>query len=714
MSKKKKKSSAGNNQVDLKNRLLEIFESRPGKQFNFKQVQKKLIHFATKDEIGRALNELIEKNIVKVNEFGKFTMKNPPKQKSKKPSNIITGIVDLTATGNAYIISKETDQDIFVHARHVGQVFDGDRVKVAVFKRKNKRPEGEILEVVSRSMHSIVGTLELSNGYGFVIPDKRKVPVDVFIPVQMLNGAKNGDRVIVRIVEWEKGKKSPMGEIIERLGSIGDNDTEMRTIIAQSGFPLHFSNETNHELSQMNFEITGEEIKNRKDFRGITTFTIDPVDAKDFDDAISIRKLESGNWEIGVHIADVSHYVKPGSALDKDAYQRATSVYLVDRVLPMIPEELSNVVCSLRPDEEKLCFSAVFEMNAKAKVVKRWFGRTIIKSDRRFTYEEVQEILENGKGDFAGELQELNQLAYKLRDERFDHGAISFETIEIKFRMDEQGVPVGVYVKERKDAHKLIEDFMLLANKEVATFAKSKGLPFVYRIHDQPDMEKLIDFQRFAAQFGYTLQIDTPGQISASLNKLMEEIKGKPEQDLLEQLAIRSMAKAVYSTHNIGHYGLAFSYYTHFTSPIRRYPDILVHRLLQSLLDPKQQSYKPNNLESMCEHCSWMERKAMDAERESQKYKQVEFIQSHVGESFDALISGVVHFGLFVEIIENKCEGLVDIDSIKGDYFIFFEKENAIIGSQTGKRYRLGDKVKVKVIKADLEKRRIDFELITD
>lgn len=722
MSRNRKKKQTKKPSNNLANKIIKIFEAKPRKQFHFKQIQKKLIVNSTKDEIAKALDQLVTGRMVTVNEFGRFVLARQSNVISKqvKPSKTITGIVDLTANGSAYIVTKEMDQDVYIPSRYINQAFDGDRVKVAVYTRKNRRPEGEIIEIISRDKNDIVGTLKLNTDFGFVIPDRRKVPVDIFIPPGELKKARDGDRVIVRIINWPKDRKNPNGEIIERLGALGSNDVEMKSILVENGFPLHFSQAAKDELANMDLSISQKEIETRKDFRDIVTFTIDPEDAKDFDDALSIRKISDDNWEVGIHIADVSHYIQPGSSLDRDAYKRATSVYLVDRVLPMLPEELSNIVCSLRPNEEKLCYSAVFNLNSHGKILNRWFGRTVIKSNRRFTYEEAQEIIETGKGDFSSEINQLNKISLKLRDDKFKNGAIAFETVEIKFKVDLEGVPIGVFIKERKEAHLLIEDFMLLANKEVAKFAtpskskekQEKGSPFVYRIHDQPDFEKLMDFSRFAAQFGYKLNIGSPEAISDSLNILMIEIKGKPEQDLLEQLAIRSMAKAVYSTHNIGHYGLAFPHYTHFTSPIRRYPDIMVHRLLTGILDKKPIAVK-TQLEEQCVHSSWMERKAMSAERESQKYKQTEFMSTRIGEEFDGIISGVVNFGLFVEVIETRCEGLVDIDSMSDDVYLYFEKESSLIGRDHAKRYRLGDTVRIKVLRTDLLKRRTDYQLIS-
>lgn len=628
----------------------------------------------------------------------------------------VTGTIDMTATGNAYLLSPEMDSDVFISRGNLNKAFDGDQVKVELTKIRGKKPEGKVREIIQRHQREIVGTVQMGKGFAFVVPDHRKVPIDIFVPPAKLGKAKEGDRVIVRIVEWNENMKNPQGEIVENLGHLGENDAEMKSILVESGFPLQFSQAVMKEADRIGMDIPKEEIARRRDFREITTFTIDPDDAKDFDDALSIRQLDNGHYEVGVHIADVSHYIRPGSALEKEAVRRSTSVYMVDRVLPMLPEKLSNMVCSLRPNEEKLCYAAVFELDDQARIHKRWFGRTVIRSDRRFTYDEVQQIIDGKDGDFKKEILTLNTLSQVLRKEKFKNGAIAFETVEFKFILDIDGVPLDVIPKERKEAHMLIEDFMLLANREVAQYvgkprANKKVRPFVYRIHDQPNPEKLADFARTAKTFGYDFKYDTPRVAAESLNKLMKAIKGKPEQDILEKLAIRSMAKAIYTTKNIGHYGLGFEYYTHFTSPIRRYPDIMVHRLLDDELH-KRKASDQDELEAKCRHSSWMEVKAVEAERESVKYKQVQFMMNKVGEEFDGIISGVVAFGLFIELLDSRAEGLVDIDSLRHDFFVYNESNHALIGSETGIMYRLGDKVRVKVVKADLERRRLDFELV--
>ncbi|HZX57405.1 MAG TPA: ribonuclease R, partial [Mucilaginibacter sp.] len=533
-----------------------------------------------------------------------------------------------------------------------------------------------------------------------------------------INGAKNGIKAIAEITDWPPGARNPIGRIKQVLGVQGENDTEMNAILAEYGFPLAFDKEVEHDAEEIPDVITKDEIARRRDFREVLTFTIDPFDAKDFDDAISFRALPNGHYEVGVHIADVSHYIQPDSALDKEALDRATSVYLVDRVIPMLPERLSNGLCSLRPKEDKLCFAAVFELNEEAHVIEEWFGKTIIHSDRRFTYEEVQQIIEDKAGEFNEEIEKLNALAYKLRERKFKNGAISFETTEVKFKLDEQGKPTGVYIKERKDAHKLIEDFMLLANRKVAEFVSKKGkgkqkYTFVYRTHDSPKPDSLASFAQFAARFGYRINTKSDKEIAKSLNFLMEDVEGKKEQNVLTQLAIRSMAKAIYTTKSTSHYGLAFDHYTHFTSPIRRYPDVMVHRLLFHYLNGGQ-SANEAYYEKLCQHCSQMEKKAADAERASVKYKQAEFLKDQIGTVYTGIISGVTEWGMYVEIIENKCEGMIRLRDISDDFYTLDEKNYAIIGQRKKKVYRLGDEVQIKVKNVDLTKKQIDFSLVQD
>ena len=693
--------------------IADIFEKNRNIALNHKQVASRLnlSDSASVETILEVLVEQTEKGLFIRPERGKF--------KLKEQKTFITGTVDMTASGSAFVIpDDEFEKDVFIAPRKLGNALDGDKVKVYVFgKKSGKRNEGEIVEILQRAKTDFIGIAKISEKFAFVIPDDRKMLHDIFVPLADINGAKNGEKVMASITDWPEGAKNPIGKITYVLGNTGENNTEMNAILAQYGFPLSFPAEVENEANSIPDEIAKSELNNRKDFRNTTTFTIDPIDAKDFDDAISFKQLENGNYEIGVHIADVSHYVIPNSALDKEAYQRATSVYLVDRVIPMLPEHLSNGVCSLRPNEDKLCFSAVFEMDEKAHILHQWFGRTIIHSDRRFTYEEAQEIIENKTGDFAEEILKLNELAHILRVEKFKNGAISFESAEVKFKLDEFSRPIGVYVKERKDAHKLIEDFMLLANKKVAEHVAKMGkgkhqYTFVYRTHDSPNTESLNSFATFASRFGYKINTRSDKEIARSLNHLMEDVEGKKEQNILTQLAIRSMAKAVYTTKKTSHYGLAFDYYTHFTSPIRRYPDIMVHRLLAQYLEGGK-SANVEEYEKASEHSSAMEKKAADAERASVKYKQAEYLEDNVGKVYTGIISGVTEWGMYVEIIENKCEGMIRLRDITDDFYVLDEKNFCIIGQRKKHKYQLGDEVTIKVKKVDLTKRQIDFTLVS-
>ncbi|NQX98093.1 MAG: ribonuclease R, partial [Flavobacteriales bacterium] len=593
---------------------------------------------------------------------------------------------------------------------------NGDTVKVNVFQsRHGRKTEGEIVEVIERKQTEFVGVIEKSTNFSFVITDNARMPVDIFISNDKLKNANDGDKVIAKITEWPLDKKNPFGKIIQVLGKPGENETEMHAILAEYGLPYEFPPKVEKSANDLDLEITPQEIKKRRDFRTTTTFTIDPKDAKDFDDAISLKKLKNGNWEIGIHIADVSHYIQPGSVLDNEAFKRATSVYLVDRVVPMLPEVLSNQACSLRPQETKLCFAAVFEIDEKANVLNEWFGRTVIFSDRRFTYEEAQERIETKEGDLVEEILQLDKLAKLLRNERFKKGSIAFDRIEVKFNLDEKGKPLGVFFKESKDANKLIEEFMLLANKRVAEFIgkvpKGKQIKtFVYRIHDEPNQEKLLSLSNFVKKFGYDLKVNE-GEVAHSINSLLHKVKGTNEEDMIEQLTIRTMAKAVYSTNNIGHYGLSFKHYSHFTSPIRRYPDVIVHRLLQHYLDGGS-SVNQQEVEDQCKHSSKMEIAATEAERTSIKYKQVEFLEDKIGEEFEGVISGVSEWGLYVQIIDNMCEGMVRLSDIEGDYYTFDAPNYCAVGKNTGQEYRMGDQVKIKVRRADLVKKQLDFELV--
>ncbi len=711
MSKKKKpKKTQGNS---LNHRILEVFRKDPTQSFNYKQVSKRLDVKQTSKRklIGKILYELFDKGHLIEEKPGRFKL-----EPSAANLQTMVGKVDMTQSGIAYIEVEGLPDDIYISEQNIGTALHGDLVEVSLAKvKRNGKPIGKIEKVVERAMTDFVGTIEKSSKYAFLVPDSKRMPVDIFIPLSKLNGAENGEKAIARMTDWPSDADSPFGEIIQVLGKPGENETEMHAILAEYGLPAKFPKEIVEEAEKIDTAIKASEIKKRRDMRNVTTFTIDPLDAKDFDDALSVRKLKNGNWEIGVHIADVSHYLKEGSTLDQEAFDRATSVYLVDRVVPMLPEVLSNFACSLRPDEEKYCFSAIFEIDENTKLINEWFGRTVIKSDKRFAYEDAQKIIESGEGDFAEEILTLDGLAKQMRKDRFKKGAIDFHTLEVKFELDEKGEPLGVFIKEQKDANKLIEEFMLLANKRVATFigSKQKRLPFVYRIHANPDPEKLQTFSEFIKKFGYRIDTTSPKGITSTINRLMNDITGKAEEQLISQLAIRTMAKAEYSTENIGHYGLGFHYYSHFTSPIRRYPDVMVHRLLQHYLDGGN-AVNQEELEEKCKHSSEREKLATDAERASIKFMQVKFMQGKEGEIFAGVVSGVSDFGLFVELEESKCEGLIRLKSLTDDYYTFNPDNFALEGKRTGKVYRIGDELTVKVLKADLAKKQLDFELMSD
>lgn len=644
----------------------------------------------------------------------------PKKTKKKKDSstNVYTGRLDISRSGMGFVMVEGLDRDILVKRENLGTALHGDEVKVEVhgFGGKNGRKEGFITKVVRRSQNEFSGKIEVHPHFAFCIPDKENMPVDIFVPLHLLHNAKSGDHVIVKIIEWEEKAKNPVGEVVSVLTNESMNEIAMQGILIDNGFPLTFPDEVLEQAARISEVIDKAELKKRKDFRETLTFTIDPIDAKDFDDAISIKELKDGDYEIGVHIADVSHFMEAGSELDKEAYRRATSVYLPDRVSPMLPERLSNELCSLRPHEEKYTFSAVFHITKTGKIKHTWLGRTVILSKRRFAYEDVQEIIEGADGDHKKEILLLNELAQDLRKQRFRKGAINFSSQEVRFKLDETGRPIGIVVKESKAAHQLIEEFMLLANKAVAEYVsgikvKDKQVPFPYRVHDVPGEEKLKLFTTFAARFGHKFDLNTPQSIAKSFNEMLELVRGKPEQHVLESLGIRTMSKAVYTTENIGHYGLGFENYCHFTSPIRRYPDILAHRILQECLDNDVHPVK--QLEQQCRHCSDQERKAMDAERSANKYKQVEFMQQYVGEDFDAIVSGVASFGFWAETVEHKCEGMISIANLaEFDDFELLEHEYALVGRTTGLRFRIGDEVKVRVAAANLEKRQIDYALL--
>jgi len=699
------------NKPALINKMLAIFNEDPGRSLNYKQIAKLLQvkDNNTRHLINICLNELTAtKDLIEIHK-GKF--------KLKTQGAYITGKVDLTAKGSAYIVSTEIEKDVFVAAKNLNHALHDDLVKVYVYARRDRNHvEGEVVEILKRKRELFVGVIQVSQHFAFLIPDRNQMPFDIFIPLNKLNKAQTGDKAIAKITEWPDDQKNPIGEIIEVLGKPGENEVEMHAILAEFGLPYVFPDRVLNAAERIPDQISDEEVSLRRDFRKITTFTIDPFDAKDFDDALSILELENGNVEVGVHIADVTHYVRPNTVLEKEAYERGTSVYLVDRVVPMLPERLSNVICSLRPDEDKLCFSAVFELDNQAHVIKQWFGKTIIRSDRRFNYDEAQQVIETGEGDLAHEILHLHNLAQKLRSHRFSHGSIAFERSEVKFQLDEKARPIGVYLKENKTSNQLIEEFMLLANRKVAEFVgkpveHKKGKTFVYRVHDEPNKDKLSAFAFFIKRFGYQIQTKSAKKIAESINNLLTEVQGKNEQTVVETLAIRTMAKAEYSTKNLGHYGLAFDYYTHFTSPIRRYPDMMVHRLLELYL-AQGKSVGEDKYEEMCKHSSDMEQVAANAERSSVKYKQVEFMKDHVGKVFNGVISGVTQWGIYVEVIENKCEGMVPVRTLTDDFYEYDEGEFALIGSRTKNRFTMGDEVTIKVNSANLVKKQLDFELV--
>jgi ribonuclease R len=639
--------------------------------------------------------------------------------------NLVKGVLDVTRSGIGYVVVPNGAGDVLVRQGDFNTALHGDTVRVKVVKENlnSGRKEGKITEVISRKQTEFIGHLQLSTNFAFFVPATEKPMPDLFIPLDKLNGAKHKEKVVARLVKWEKGDKKPIGEIVSVLIASDENDAAMKELLAEAGFPLTFPEEVMKEAHKLTDDFPDAEIKKRKDFRDTLTFTIDPADAKDFDDALSIKKLKDDLYEIGVHIADVSHYVLPDSKLDEEAYKRATSVYLPDRVNPMLPEKISNELCSLRPHETKFTFSAVFEITTKGEIKKYWLGKTIIHSDHRFAYEDVQKIIEEKKGFYEDELLLMHELAQGLRKERFSHGAINFSSQEVRFKLDEKGKPIGIVVKESKEANQLIEEFMLLANRTVAehifklkvvdkeSSAGKVPIPFPYRVHDQPDEDKLKPFTVFAKKYGHKFDTSTPEKIAESFNQLLLDAKGKPEQQVLEQLGIRTMAKAVYTVNDIGHYGLAFEHYCHFTSPIRRYPDVLVHRVLQSVL--QGHTINDKKMEEKCRHCSERERAAMDCERSGNKYKQVEYLREHLGEVFEGVISGVASFGFWVETVAHKCEGLVSIVGLSDfDDFRAIEGDYSLVGRRSGKVFRMGDKVFIKVVAANLDKRQLDYEWV--
>ena len=707
----------------MKSQVLRFFAKHPFDAFTQKQLSAQMgIHDkAGRQQAASAMLNLAEEGVLLEQKRGKYKL-NPKFTLEEKPKSVVLGTVDMKSTGKAYILPQDEKlDDIFIAANNTNHALHGDLVKVMLFpQRKDRRLEGKVIEVIKRAKENFVGTIQILPKYAIVTPDSHSMPIDIFIPKEDVGNAQNGQKVLVKITEWAQRMANPAGEIVMILGNPGEDNVEMQSILAELDFPLCFPKNVEDEAEKIPLDIPASEIAKRRDFRAVPTMTIDPSDAKDFDDALSFRVLDNGNFEIGVHIADVSHYVHPDSPIDKEAFDRATSIYLVDRTIPMLPEKLCNGVCSLRPNEDKLAFSAVFEMDEKAHVVHSWFGKTVIHSDRRFTYEEAQNVIESGTGDCVEQILPLHKLATILRKKRFQNGAINFHSTEVRFQLDSEARPIGVYVKESKEANWLIEEFMLLANKNVAEFiargkenVSQKGKhvkvkTFIYRIHAEPNAEKLATFVKFVGKLGYKMKTGSRSDLAKSFNTLFKNVAGKGEETMIETIAVRTMSKACYSTQNIGHYGLAFPYYSHFTSPIRRYPDVIAHRLLERYLTGGN-SVNAEEYEEYCEHCSKMEKKAADAERLSIKYKQAEFMKDHIGEVFGGVISGVSKYGIFVEIEGSKCEGMVSLQTLHDDVYYLDEDNYQVIGRRFGHQYKLGDKVRIKVQTVDLAKKRMDF-----
>ena len=728
MARKKKRRNSSPKIQNLTSTILNILRKEKSKTFNYKQIAAKLgvNDTSSRNQIIKKLQNLKAKQEIEEVERGKF--------KAIISTEYHVGILDLSSRGSGHVICDDFNEDIFIASNNINKALDGDEVELYVYKRRKRgKLEGEITQILKRAKTDYVGTIQINKNYAFVVPDSSKMYKDIFVPISKIKGAEDGDKVLVKLEDWPENADSPYGKVLEVLGKPGEHNTEIHAILAEYGLPYEFPKEVEDFANSLDTTISDVEIKKRRDMRKVLTFTIDPKDAKDFDDALSFSELDSGLYEIGIHIADVSHYVKEGTVLDEEAYNRATSIYLVDRVVPMLPEILSNNACSLRPHEEKYTFSAVFKMNDKAEVVDKWFGRTVTFSDARFAYEEAQHIIETKKNEIpsdislsgeaykadeaiANAVMKLDELAKILRRRRMNAGAISFDKVEVKFNLDEHNEPIGVFFKTSKDANKLIEEFMLLANRSVAEFVgkpdkNGKRKTFVYRIHDEPDDSKLAALQNIVSKFGYKLNFKDRKSTTKSLNNLLSDVVGTKEQNLVDTLTIRSMSKAEYSTQNIGHYGLAFDYYTHFTSPIRRYPDVMAHRLLQHYLDGGK-SVNEALYEDKCEHSSTMEYLATQAERDSIKYMQIKFMQDHKDQEFHGVISGVTDWGIYVEIIENKCEGMVRLRDITDDHYIFDESHFAIIGKNTKNMYQLGDEVIVTVKQADLVRKHLDFNLI--
>lgn len=716
---------------DLSKQIIEALAQGKNEKLNYKQIAAKVGIFdkAGREQVKEHIDRLIEAKLLLKSGRGKYRV-NYKQLKSKDTGrNFVIGRIEMKRSGMSFVIpqndkndtkDESLSEDIFVADGNLGNALNNDIVKVVIFpSRKGKRPEGQVVEVIQRSKKQIVGTIDIKKGIAYLIPDNAYYRRDIIIPGRLLRKAKTGDKVVATIVDWPSSSRSPLGEVLHVLGRPGNNNVEMLAILAENDFPLKFPDQVNDEANAIPTTISEKEILKRRDFRNVTTFTIDPTDAKDFDDAISFETLENGLYRIGIHIADVSYYVRPGSAIDAEAYSRATSVYLVDRTIPMLPEALSNNLCSLRPHEDKLCYSAVFDLDDQAKVHKEWFGHTVINSDYRFDYEEAQKIIDTQEGTISDVILKLNDLAQIMRQKRFDNNAINFETEEVKFKLDGDGHPIGVYLKVQKEANWLIEEFMLLANRKVAEkIGRKKTLnkepnTFVYRVHDKPLDEKLSTFKNFVKKLGFDLKTSSTKAFSSSLNQMLESQKGKADYDMLSKLSIRIMARACYSTDNIGHYGLAFPFYTHFTSPIRRYPDLMVHRLLDHYLANKE-SVNKDQFEEYCKHCSQMEQQATQAERDSVKYKQAEYLVDKVGQIFDATVSGISKWGIYAELTESKCEGMIPMRSFDDDFYYLDEENYTLVGLHHGHSIRFGDTIRVKVVAVDMIKRQMDFERVLE
>jgi ribonuclease R len=716
MGKKKKKKSSKPKSTSVEKAIINFLSGNHKKEYSFSQLVRKFAKSYNEEKVKRTLESLLDSGKLGKNSRNKIKV-NVGSKGGPLTIETVTGTVDPTARGDIYVISPDLNRDVFVARKNSMNAMQGDTVEIKLFGNRKSRPEGVVVKVLKRKQDRFIGTFQDQKNFAFVVPDDRKLPFDLFIPKESYNGAKDGDKVLAQIVRFDDDEKNPVAKVDRVLDDLSRNELEMNNILLRNGFDIEFPEEVLKEAQKFKDQPSEKEIASRYDYRPYITFTIDPDDAKDFDDALSVRILDNGHYEIGIHIADVSHYVKPGSALDTEAVKRTTSVYLPDRVCPMLPERLSNELCSLRPGEDKLAFSVLVEFDDKLNMVSSAFTKSVIHSNRRFTYGEVQHIIDTNEGDYANEIHLLVRIARKMRKKRFQNGSINFESEEVRFELNEEGYPIGIYVRERHESNMLVEDFMLLANVLVAKFVAKpepgiKPVPMVFRVHDSPDPDRLESFALIARRFGFTLKFENPEQVAATLNDLIKKIHGRPEQPILERMAIRSMAKAQYTTENIGHFGLAFDYYTHFTSPIRRYPDVLVHRILNAVLqDRKDPIYEQDELEKLCRQSSDGERAALESEREAIKYKQVEYLSDKVGMEFNGIITGVIARGFFVELDANKCEGMVRVDNLTDEPYAFDDQALSLTGIRTGLKFQMGDPVRVRVDATNLAERKIDLSL---